>query len=164
MCNHPGSKVNYRFWSRRSEMCWVLQLSFNTLAEDANAADLPVSHLAGGDSHKSCAFLFNVSGPCFGVKVSKGFPPVLLFMSPSFSAVRCPVTHRYGGTKGRTNSGCNFCFKAPQQNGIRQKPVFSWNHILTPSYVSIKNIQTFREFLWVYLSQTDDNCWEVKPQ
>ena len=29
--------------------------------------------------------------------------------------------------------------------------------------VAARNVQMFREVLWVYLSQTD-NCWEAKPQ
>lgn len=30
--------------------------------------------------------------------------------------------------------------------------------------VNIRNVQTCRELLWIYLSQSDDNCWETKSQ
>lgn len=30
--------------------------------------------------------------------------------------------------------------------------------------VNVRKIQTYRGFLGVYLSQTDNNCWEAKSQ
>ena len=39
-------------------------------------------------------------------------------------------------------------------------PLFSHKNIT----VDVRNVQTCREFLWVYLSQIDNNCWEAKSQ
>ena len=33
-----------------------------------------------------------------------------------------------------------------------------------PPVVNVRNVQTCRAFSWVLLSQTDDCCWEAKPQ
>ena len=27
--------------------------------------------------------------------------------------------------------------------------------------INVRNIQTCRDFLWVYMNQTDNNCWEA---
>ena len=54
-----------------------------------------------------------------------------------------------------------------ESSGLPQRPLpphFVSTVLTAPNTSVDKSVQTCREILWVYLSQTDDNCQEAKSQ